>query len=45
MLEIKDRGPGLPPGEEEALFEKFHRGRGQHAARPSALASRSAAAS
>ncbi|WP_437987692.1 DUF4118 domain-containing protein [Sorangium sp. So ce117] len=29
MLEIMDRGPGLPPGEEEAIFEKFHRGRGQ----------------
>ncbi|WP_437976983.1 sensor histidine kinase KdpD [Sorangium sp. So ce295] len=27
-LEIKDRGPGIPPGEEESLFEKFHRGRG-----------------
>ncbi|WP_437901411.1 DUF4118 domain-containing protein [Sorangium sp. So ce124] len=29
MLEIMDRGPGLPPGEEETIFEKFHRGRGQ----------------
>ena len=22
-----DRGPGLEPGEEEAVFERFHRGR------------------
>ncbi|MGH7264086.1 MAG: DUF4118 domain-containing protein, partial [Candidatus Rokuibacteriota bacterium] len=26
-LEIADRGPGLPPGDETRLFEKFHRGR------------------
>jgi len=23
---VSDRGPGLPPGEEERVFEKFHRG-------------------
>lgn len=25
-LELRDRGPGLPPGDEERLFEKFARG-------------------
>jgi signal transduction histidine kinase len=25
-IEILDRGPGLAPGEEEAVFERFHRG-------------------
>jgi two-component system sensor histidine kinase KdpD len=25
-LEVADRGPGLPPGEETQIFEKFHRG-------------------
>jgi two-component system sensor histidine kinase KdpD len=24
-LEVADRGPGLPPGEESRVFEKFHR--------------------
>ncbi|KYF75959.1 sensor protein KdpD [Sorangium cellulosum] len=28
MLEIKDRGQGIAPGEEEVIFEKFYRGRG-----------------
>ncbi len=23
---VADRGPGLPPGEEETVFQKFHRG-------------------
>ena len=27
-----DRGPGLDPGEEEAVFERFHRGRRRGAA-------------
>lgn len=26
-IEVADRGPGLPPGEEERVFEKFHRAR------------------
>ncbi len=25
-LEVRDRGPGLAPGEEERVFERFHRG-------------------
>ena len=24
-IEVADRGPGLPPGEERLIFEKFHR--------------------
>jgi two-component system, OmpR family, sensor histidine kinase KdpD len=27
-IELADRGPGIPPGEEEHIFEKFVRGRG-----------------
>jgi two-component system sensor histidine kinase KdpD len=27
-VELADRGPGIPPGEEEHIFEKFVRGRG-----------------
>jgi two-component system sensor histidine kinase KdpD len=27
FVEVMDRGPGLAPGEEEIVFEKFHRGR------------------
>lgn len=26
-LEVRDRGLGIAPGEEEAIFEKFHRGK------------------
>jgi two-component system sensor histidine kinase KdpD len=25
MVEVSDRGPGVPPGEEARIFEKFHR--------------------
>jgi two-component system sensor histidine kinase KdpD len=25
VVEVADRGPGLPPGEERRIFEKFHR--------------------
>jgi two-component system sensor histidine kinase KdpD len=25
VIEVRDRGPGIPPGEEERIFEKFYR--------------------
>jgi two-component system sensor histidine kinase KdpD len=25
VVTVADRGPGIPPGEEEKIFEKFHR--------------------
>jgi two-component system sensor histidine kinase KdpD len=28
VAHVADRGPGLPPGEEETIFRKFHRGGG-----------------
>ena len=28
MLRVCDRGPGVPPGERDAIFEPFHRVRG-----------------
>ena len=31
VLVVEDRGPGLPPGREEAIFEKFERGRKESA--------------
>ena len=31
---VRDRGPGLAPGEEESVFERFHRGGAGRAARP-----------
>ncbi|MGH9645811.1 MAG: DUF4118 domain-containing protein [Bryobacteraceae bacterium] len=27
IIEVRDRGPGIPPGEEERIFEKFYRGK------------------
>jgi two-component system sensor histidine kinase KdpD len=29
ILEVRDRGPGVPPGEEERIFEKFYRGKSE----------------
>lgn len=29
VIEVRDRGPGLPPGSEERIFEKFVRGVGE----------------
>jgi two-component system, OmpR family, sensor kinase len=34
LIEVRDRGPGPQAGEEEQLFERFHRGRGASATRP-----------
>lgn len=33
-VEVLDRGPGLEPGEESALFERFHRGRAGRSGAP-----------
>ena len=33
-LEVRDRGPGLAPGEEESVFERFHRGGAGRASAP-----------
>ncbi|MBS0212404.1 MAG: sensor histidine kinase KdpD [Proteobacteria bacterium] len=30
-VRLRDHGPGLPPGEEERVFEKFHRARAEEA--------------
>jgi two-component system sensor histidine kinase KdpD len=27
IIELRDRGPGVPPGDEERIFEKFYRGK------------------
>jgi signal transduction histidine kinase len=32
VIEVSDRGPGIPGEEEEHIFERFHRGRGAGAA-------------
>jgi len=31
IIEVRDRGPGIPPGEEELIFEKFYRGKSEKA--------------
>jgi two-component system sensor histidine kinase KdpD len=30
IIEVRDRGPGVPPGEEERIFEKFYRAKSGH---------------
>jgi two-component system sensor histidine kinase KdpD len=37
LIEVADRGPGLPPGEERRIFEKFHRGEAAPSARGAGL--------
>jgi signal transduction histidine kinase len=34
LIEVRDRGPGPAAGEEEQVFERFHRGRGAGAVAP-----------
>jgi len=29
IIELRDRGPGVPPGDEERIFEKFYRGKSE----------------
>jgi two-component system sensor histidine kinase KdpD len=36
VIEVADRGPGLSPGEEQHVFEKFYRGRAASDGRPGA---------
>jgi len=31
MIEVRDRGPGVPPGEEERIFQKFYRAKSENA--------------
>jgi two-component system sensor histidine kinase KdpD len=31
IIEVRDRGPGIPAGEEERIFEKFYRGKSETA--------------
>jgi two-component system sensor histidine kinase KdpD len=30
IMEVRDHGPGIPPGDEEHIFEKFYRGKSDH---------------
>jgi two-component system sensor histidine kinase KdpD len=36
-IEVADRGPGLPPGEEQRVFERFYRAADSHRARGTGL--------
>lgn len=36
-LQVEDRGPGIAPGEEEAIFDRFYRGAGSAGARGTGL--------
>jgi two-component system sensor histidine kinase KdpD len=37
LVEVADRGPGLPPGEERRIFEKFHRAEATRSVRGAGL--------
>jgi two-component system sensor histidine kinase KdpD len=37
LIEVADRGPGLPPGEEARVFERFYRAADSHRSRGTGL--------